>query len=144
MGVLAAHLDTLPHKSDWQEGYDTWMQGGVVPLPGPGEDYEARQRSAGWCAARRAYLQGAPAPADAAAQPVTFGDLDAGERFFDPDCGEDFEKVDHCTARFMTGGDVFEGEIVDFTSGEPVERVATEKDQQGSTAAAPQQRGERA
>lgn len=52
---------------------------------------------------------------------VRFIDVSVGERFFDPDSGEFFVKVDATTARCDSGGDALEGETDTFDAYDPVD-----------------------
>ena len=45
---------------------------------------------------------------------MKFSDIKKGQAFFDEDCGEYMMKIGDELAVFTTGGDYFEGEIVDF------------------------------
>lgn len=47
-------------------------------------------------------------------KPLTFKQLEIGERFFSPSTCEDFAKVSETKAEFLTGGNYYTGEIVDF------------------------------
>ena len=43
-----------------------------------------------------------------------FNSLSFGDKFFDPESGEDFVKINDNNAIYQTGGDNFEGEVVEF------------------------------
>lgn len=50
-----------------------------------------------------------------------FAEVKIGQNFFDPNSGEYFEKIGDNTAKFISGGDYFEGTVetfdeVDFVS----------------------------
>ncbi|MEJ8837577.1 hypothetical protein [Ramlibacter sp. AN1133] len=52
-----------------------------------------------------------------------FGDLAVGDWFFDGDSGEEYVKSGNGSARFLTGGDAFEGSEATFQPGEVVDRI---------------------
>lgn len=51
---------------------------------------------------------------------MVFKDIKIGDKFFDPYSGEEFIKVDNHSAKCVTGGDYFEGEIDNFSLDEEV------------------------
>ena len=51
---------------------------------------------------------------------IEFKHIKIGESFFDIESGEYFIKYSNNTAKFMTGGDYFEDNIVDFNKNDYV------------------------
>jgi hypothetical protein len=53
---------------------------------------------------------------------MIFKDILIGENFFDPNSGEYFIKVTDNSGKFISGGDYFEGEVVEFDNSDFVSR----------------------
>ena len=54
-----------------------------------------------------------------------FSDISIGSKFFDPNSGEYFQKVNDNAGVFISGGDYFENEVVSFEPTDFVEEKET-------------------
>ena len=54
---------------------------------------------------------------------VTFESLEIDTVFFDPNTGENYQKVCGNAAQFLTGGEYFSGHLATFESNELVQQI---------------------